>query len=1170
MKFVIPQDALNIQKEATDPLNSVWVHANAGSGKTHVLTERVIRLLSNGVMPSRILCLTYTNAAAQVMKTRIFARLKEWSFLSDEDLTDELKNLGQKNISFKDLENARCLFARSLETPGGLKIQTIHAFCQSILQNFPLEANLSGHFTLIDENDKKALIEVVKKKVLFCSFSKSHEEDPLSTAVKKIFIELREHKFNQLIEEIFEKRYLLKEFYQEALLDQKDLQKTFIKSLKIENLSFKKLHQDLQKFPEILLKEVELLQEYGKIKAKKVADDILKLQKINSCKCEDILFALKKIFLTKEENLKKVSDFLTKDIRLKDPDFEDRYLQNQNDFSQIWESYKNLLLVDFNTHLHLFSQFLIKTYDDLKRSKSVLDFEDLIYGTLYLLRRSSASLWVQYKLDQRIDHILLDEAQDTDKAQWEIVQILIQEFFSGEGQKETRRTIFAVGDEKQAIYGFRGADPKAFEINREKIKKQYGFSLKDFFKKIALHYSFRSSPTILRAVDKVFAKKENYQALSYDPERTSHQAIKKFPGCVEIWPIFLKISQKDPEDWLEESRQQKEETISMAETIVDHIEFLLKNKKILKSVQRPVRAGDIIILVRERKASFLSTVTRCLKEKNIPIAGADKFLLTDHIAVQDLLALGKFLLLPRDNLSLACLFKSPLFNLKEEDLYFVAIDREKKTLWESLQEKDLQPSSPLFLMRERLKKYRTMINVMPVYDFYAHLLEIDKGRQDFVSRFGLEVQDVLNEFLQECLNYQTESYLGMQGFIENLIKNSTEIKRNFDQEQNEIRILTVHGAKGLEAPIVFLVDFDKRNTINSPLFYNIECENKNILLCAPEKKHHVNKILEEKEQLKINDLYESKRLLYVGMTRAKDYLLVTSTGAEKSTTLKWIDIIQESLEDESIKKTYEYKGLREKEILCYMPDGDIFSDKTDSPALDIIIEKEEIFENESFDFYLNQPLPQEENRPPLMPSQIGKEEQFYIDESLVFQEIGNKSHSFFTKSDRRDAMERGQIFHKILQYLSLESEKNNLALLHNIFEKEDLSPKDRIYFQEKIENLFKNKTFSYYFSQEGENEVSVTSILKIKNKKQKIVGRIDRLVFIEDRICILDYKTGFVPEAIEKISAETQIQMALYRKILEPLYPNKEIEALLLYTAGPIDYLLKSEFLEAVFQNYAQ
>ncbi|WP_312798699.1 double-strand break repair helicase AddA, partial [Tianweitania sp.] len=546
---------------------------------------------------------------------------------------------------------------------------------------------------------------------------------------------------------------------------------------------------------------------------------------------------------------------------------------------------------------------LIGNYSRLKHAGGFLDFEDLIRRTIALLARSDAGPWVRYRLDQGIDHILVDEAQDTSPQQWAVIRALSGEFFVGEGARaEAERTIFAVGDEKQSIYSFQGAEPESFDLNRRAFKTHVEGAEKRF-ETVKLQRSFRSTWDVLSAVDLVFSTAERRRGLTQDGVAFEHKAIRNEPGSVEAWPFAAATSIEEPDDWTIAIDHASAPAVQVAEQIASRVDGWLKNSTILPGKGRPIRPGDVMVLVRKRD-SFIHALSRALKNRRIDVAGADRLSLPGHIAVQDLVALGRVVLQPEDDLSLAALLKSPIFGLDEAALFALSHGRpDGVSLYQSLRRAagdDLILKSVL----DQLTTWRNDAGYRPAFEFYAAVLGRDGNRQKMISRLGHEAGEILDEFLNFLLGAERAGPPDLESVLSLLDQSGPDIKREMDQTRNEIRIMTVHAAKGLEAPIVFLVDSGGEPFIagHLPRLLSYEtpdrARRKRFLWRAgKDLNNSVAAAIEAQLKDKAEDEY--RRLLYVGMTRAEDQLIVCGYhGKRGPTNPTWLTMVREGLEDQ--------------------------------------------------------------------------------------------------------------------------------------------------------------------------------------------------------------------------------------------------------------------------------
>ncbi|MFC6491188.1 double-strand break repair helicase AddA, partial [Nitratireductor sp. GCM10026969] len=586
------------------------------------------------------------------------------------------------------------------------------------------------------------------------------------------------------------------------------------------------------------------------------------------------------------------------------PGIYERYLEAAAFLSRIADRLALLRMLEATAAAVSIADALIDRYERLKRARGFLDFNDLIMRTVRLLARQDVGPWVQYKLDRGIDHILIDEAQDTSPHQWEIVRQLAEEFFAGEGAREgVERTIFAVGDEKQSIYSFQGAEPAAFAESGTVFAKRVPAS-GSRFEKVRLTRSFRSTEDVLRAVDLVFAREEVREGLTLYREPIEHKAIREnAPGYVEVWSPLSPQVVEEPDDWTQAVDHASAPAARLAEVISAEIERWLKSGEVLEGKGRRLRPGDVMVLVRKRDR-FVHALSRSLKNRQISVAGADRLRLTGHIAVKDLMALGRFLLQPNDDLSLAAILKSPLFGLDEDVLFRLAWPREGGMSLFGAMRRKAHEDARLKEILDTLLAWQNEAAFKPVYEFYAGILagtpERPGARGRFVARLGHEAHDILDEFLSFCLAGEKTGLIGLEALLATLEGAAPEVKREMDQSRDEIRIMTVHAAKGLEAPVVFLVDPGSAPVSNNhmpclmpfamkglgrPLTGYLWRQGKDLANSAARQ-------FEAEVRRKAEEEY--RRLLYVGMTRAEDRLIVCGYHGARPAPDTWHTLVREA------------------------------------------------------------------------------------------------------------------------------------------------------------------------------------------------------------------------------------------------------------------------------------
>ncbi|WP_309086145.1 double-strand break repair helicase AddA [Chelativorans sp.] len=1150
-KFRIPEETLRAQALASDPGLSAWVSANAGSGKTHVLAQRVIRLLLKGTDPSKILCLTYTRAAAANMANRVFDNLASWSLLSDEALAGEVAKLEGRWPGPEKLRRARQLFARALETPGGLKIQTIHAFCEAILHQFPLEANIAGHFELLDEQMEEALFAEARRDLL--TSIATEKDGPMAEAFAEVLERGGESGMQALLAEIVAKRDDLRHF-----IDEVADEGTPYAALLAE-FGF-----DADERADAIARSVWPLpgfspQEFGRfVQAAEASDARAVLNNIVPSASQAFaetdpvlrLDLLKKGFFTDKGELYGEKAFKA-ELKSRLPGVYERYSQAAETLRQACDRLALFRMLSATTAALRIADALIARYERLKRARGFLDFNDLIMRTVRLLSRGDVGPWVQYKLDRGIDHILIDEAQDTSPEQWRIVRHLAEEFFAGKGARDgIGRTIFAVGDEKQSIYSFQGAEPDAFAESGMSFKKRVP-EAGGRFERVRLTRSFRSTEDVLRAVDLVFSREEARRGLTRDPEPIEHKAIREnAPGYVEVWSPLSPDIVEEPDDWTQAVDHASAPAARLAEVIAARIQGWLKNGEVLEGKARHLRPGDIMVLVRKRDR-FVHALSRSLKNRRISVAGADRLRLTAHIAVKDLMALGRFLLQPHDDLSLAAILKSPLFGLDEEALFRLAWPRaEDVSLFAALREK-ARADQRLAAIVEMLVAWQSDAVFKPVFEFYAGVLvgtaEREGARSSFVARLGHEADDILDEFLSFCLTAEKTGLMGLEAFLDTLEGAAPEIKREMDQSRDEIRIMTVHAAKGLEAPVVFLVDPGSAPVSNN----HMPCLMPFRMKDSPVKgflwrqgKDLANSVARRFEaEVREKAAEEYRRLLYVGMTRAEDRLIVCGYhGVRGPAPSTWHTLVRNAFLQQP--GTVE---LADPEICAPVLRFQVTPPSAKLPA------ESAPAEIASFPLppELLQPLPPP---PPTLPRPLSPSGAAVLIEGEHETTALKRSPVLDGAVEPGLALARGNAVHRLLQILPELPPHEREAAARLYLQRVGAAWPDA-----ERENAFRSvlavledADFAPIFAPGSRAEVSLMGELQLGRVRRAVSGKVDRLAATEHEVLLVDYKTNRPPpENLDEVPDAYIAQIALYAELLKPLYPGRRISAALLFTEAP-------------------
>ena len=1102
--------ATSQQRFAADPQMSIWVEASAGTGKTKVLSDRVLRLLLAKVSPSKLLCLTYTKAAAVEMSERIAKRLSLWAVEDEKDLTEELEKLlgDDFNSSNKQelLNFARTLFALLLDTPGGIKIQTIHSFCQDVLKRFPLEAGVSPYFEVLDDRIAKEILQNIKVDLLRLANQDSAGE--LSKAVAFLTENISEVKFPEVMNMITENRNKIAILLKKYNGDISSLIATLEQNLGVKYTdSEDSLKQKILKETDVsrLKEAVKILNEGGKT-------DIEKAQKLNEIILNQLSVAdydtYRLIFLTGDGAIR--AKLMTKNIAEKYPEILAFLQQEAERLLKADNTFAALKVLKATVAALQIAKNIIEQYNAYKTVYAALDYEDLIVITRHLLENPEVADWVLFKLDGGIDHILIDEAQDTSPDQWAIVRALTQEFFAGLGSYEDAlpRTVFVVGDRKQSIYSFQGADPKEFD------KMYHYFEQKiQNFAKIHLDVSFRSTKAIMDCVNTLFEVEAAKKGVIPAGEHINHIPFRLGEGGkVEIFPL-MSAEEKNSEteySWTVPLKMEQKTSLSnlLARQIAENIKNMVEKGEILASKNRPVRYGDFMFLVQQRNA-FVEEFIRACKDKGVQVAGIDKLKLLEQIAVEDLISLSKFLLLPEDDLSLAEVLKSPIFNLTDDDLFTLCHERTGSLFHSILKRKEYET------LANQLKTLLNMTGFSRPYELFSYVLIKMKARENYVKRMGLEVDDILDEFLNLTITFEQNHIPSLEAFVAWIGQDEVIIKKEMEQgESNTVKIMTVHGSKGLQAPIVILADTTRvknKSATGSFLW-------KEGLLYYPMSANCYDSVCTSiKEANNATDMEEYRRLLYVALTRAEDRLYIAGfSKKDEVNENSWYKLLKDNLKSNISlppdDKRVVYQVEQEKPV--------------DTDNSKIIFPKE----HKNYDYLLT-PAPQEDAlAKPYAPSRDENDETDIVASPL--KESGN-----FYK--------RGTIIHKLLQYIATVEDKNRRPRAETFLRAEmpDSSPDEIMRIIDEVLKLC--QTYPEIFGADSKAEVPI-----IGEVDGKIISaKIDRLVINKDKIIIVDYKTNRpAAESLSEVPTIYINQLNTYKSLLQKLYPQKIVESYILWT----------------------
>jgi ATP-dependent helicase/nuclease subunit A len=1127
------------QYEASDPDSSAWVIANAGSGKTHVLTQRVIRLLLAGADPASILCLTFTKIAAAEMARRVFETLGDWAMLPEQKLAEAISEMQDRSPTAEEVRQARRLFAQALETPGGLKIQTIHAFCERLLHQFPFEANVPGQFTVLDDAAAAALIETARGDVTDRAAAKPQSR--LGQAMRYLAERANDQQIGEALDAVIRRRDELRRWM--------DNVESEGKSGDVDG-ALADLRERLELAPqeteEAICREVCEAAGWDRGDCAALADALaasLASAPHNwDARAHPELQAVLAAEMTIVEADARLNFFLTdgKD-RPHGQRFGKAFAKSQLGLAESFVKEADRL-VTLATRLNLVRAYsateallvvgdaILQAYHAAKRRSGMLDFADLIAKTRNLLSRADASAWVLYKLDRRVDHILVDEAQDTSQDQWAVVKALAEDFFSGEGAAVARRTVFAVGDDKQSIFGFQGAAPQMLAEMREYFARKVAEAGQPFVER-PLFLSFRSTREVLKAVDEVFTPDlaEKITAVGYEAH-SSHRDDQ--PGQVVVMPRIVRQKPEEPEEWTEPYDAPSAAETELARNIAGEIKRI--RNTILPSGKR-LEDGEILVLVRRRDA-FAAAMNRALRAQDIPTAGADRIPVATHIAVLDLLALADVMLLPEDDLQLAALLKSPLVGLTEDELMHLAIGR-NGSLWSTLRnagEMRFREAA------ERLGRWRGMADQVTPFRFFATVLGPDGGRRAFRARLGGEADEVLDALLSQALAYEGMEAPSLQGFLRFIRANESDIKREAEEASSGVRVMTVHGAKGLEADVVFLADTGGLVVVPGQREVLTQIgEGRDGLAFlwrrrmdeSPEIQRQAFALEDDKTRR------EYLRLLYVAMTRARDVLYVA--GIKGVTTDRtepgWYSLVARALA----------KGAERDPETGELAACHVWPPQLRAPRAPEGVEAATAEAAASVPAWLTEPAPTPPPAPePLRPSRALADPDPRTDFGGAQEEL--------SLAGRGEALIRGRALHRLLQILpNLPAETRQAAAERMLLsEVPDGDVAQEIW--REAEAVMADPALAQLFGPESRAEVAIVGRVATERGEYAVSGQIDRLVRGPDGWSLLDFKTSrLVPETLEESEPAYVLQLALYRRLLMEMDPGADVAATLVWTAGP-------------------
>ena len=1079
------------QNAAADPAYSTWLSANAGSGKTRVLTDRVARMLLRKVPPENILCLTYTKAAAGEMQNRLFKRLGKWAMLDDDKLASELAELGE--TEFTDYALARTLFAQAIETPGGLKIQTIHAFCATLLRQFPLESGVSPQFRELDDAGMESLISDVLDSLAdqpaLAGIASHYSGENLADLARVVASERGRFDPPMSADAVFALHDVPVSTTEDALIAQ---------ALAPGDLDF-------------LRQLAPLAAASEKSSDQKFAAQLASLPRLSDL---GVIAHLESILLTGADTQapftpKKYPP--TGDLR------KGSFAPHIARFDSIRDTIADTrpLRVAFQSArqtaaLHAFAALCLPAYEQAKADRAVLDFDDLIDHAQRLLTDQSLA-WVLYRLDGGIDHILVDEAQDTSPAQWQVIRALSEELTAGQGARAGEaRTLFVVGDKKQSIYSFQGADAREFDATFTRFQTQLedgpGLNQRE------LPHSFRSSAAILNAVDHTFVG-DAADGLGHGFRHIAFHEIRA--GRVDLWPLIEKPPKPEDPEWYDpvDRKVANDPAVLLAEKIASQIKHMIAHETLPTENGgfRPITAGDFLILVQRRSDLFDQIIQAC-KRAELPMAGADRLKISGELAVRDLLALLSFLALPEDDLSLAAALRSPIFGWSEAQLYSLANGRMPKDpkkkppyLWETLRKKrDNFPETVTIL-----DDLRRQTDFQRPYELLERILTDHGGRRALLSRLGPEAEDGIDELLNQALAFEQDEVPSLTAFLARASADAADIKRQPDTTDGLIRVMTVHGAKGLEAPIVILPDTTRAEKTPSN---NIVVAPDDTPLWRAARAESPPALEDALDHERIADREERQRLLYVAMTRAESWLIACGVAPGNAPKVPhWHDLIGSGLKNAGAAETTTDAG----EVLR-LQHGDW--GRADTFEKD----DEEYVASDSPDWLTGTVTPPRKTPDPVTPSNLGGDKVLPGDGSGL---------------DEPAAKERGTRLHLLLEHLPSLPPAGRRQGARQLIGTDALTD----------EALTVIEAHPQIFSETTLAEVEITAHLPALDRR--LDGTIDRLRVTDTDILAVDFKTNaLVPQTLEDTPARLLRQMGGYLAALKQIWPDRQITLAILWT----------------------
>jgi ATP-dependent helicase/nuclease subunit A len=1106
------------QGAAADPESHVWLGASAGTGKTQVLSARVLRLMLDGVSPQAILCITFTKAGAAEMAHRIHERLATWVRMSDGDLRLDLHALGLDWERPGLMTRARSLFATVIDSPGGaIRVQTIHSFCQTLLASFPLEAKLLPGFRAIEEDEAAALKRQILGDLL--------EHDPDREALRAVAAMLSRRLGQESALAFLSSCAAVFGGPRAALPPAAhDLRAAFDLPggdpdawLAAEIAGGAIADADIKA---VATSGAAWGTKTGEACSDKMVGWLIAEASARAAMLDELLGC----FLTGKGELR--ADFAGDKGRM--TDCADSAVRIVDAAGRLRATATAMRVADDLAAGWKLGARFAEAYALAKRDAGLADFDDLITLAGTLLRVSSFGEWVRFKLDQRTDHILVDEAQDTNMRQWGIVLSLAEEFFAGVSAKDDRlRTLFTVGDRKQAIFGFQGTEPKAFATARDMFHA-LGEMGGQPFRQVDLVSNYRSTPAVLDVVDRWLGD-GGTRAMGLDGEEPPHRPFRSAQaGQVELWaplPVGKALDAAAAEDGGDEgdgsAPASDPASMRLAKAIAGEVQDWIANGK----DGRPVAPGDIMILVRRRRDLAARIVAR-LQALHVPVAGVDRFALTQPLAVQDLIAAMRFAVQPLDDLNLAALLVSPLLGWTQDDLYARTAKRGRAAIWEHLRaHEDAMPPATMAALRALLG----MADFTTPFRFLETILSgpID-GRRKLYARLGREARDPIDELLSQALAFEARETVSLLGFLTRIAGSSADIKRQTEARSDVVRVMTVHGSKGLQAPIVILADATDDAAIgHRPFTVDVAAWEKLPVFAMPADERQ-GALAQAYQDAADAAAQEHWRLFYVAMTRAEEMLIVAGVTKKPDLSVpetSWHSAAAVALE--GLGCDWEDAGpLWGRRRVHRVNDGkwarrDVAVRAAPPPL--------------ALPAWTHAPAPEEARPPrPLAPSALGEDDVAVPPQGAA----------------RVAAVTRGLLLHALFERLPpVATDRRRAAALRWLAAQAPmLDDAARMAMADEVLAILDDPAHAALFGPDSLAEVPLSAVVD----GMVVAGIVDRLRVTDDAVTVIDYKTGRrIPGSASDVAPAYLRQMAAYRDALAVIFPSRRVETALLYTAGP-------------------